>query len=158
MVPIDLAEHHVAGKDHHLGGGSALVGDRQAVARLVQAQAADQPLLVEIAAVGHAGVQAVADQVVHLVDVDRPAEHALQDSLPRAARLAGKQRGDVPRLQVPIVAQRVGQLPFQQKAVGEQLVRGHAGQSDVLDGVAERPVAQVVQQGGDEEGFGVGLG
>ena len=29
MVPVDLAEHHVSGEDHQLGGGPALVGDRQ---------------------------------------------------------------------------------------------------------------------------------
>ena len=43
-------------------------------------------------------------------------------------------------------------LAFQQKAVGEQLVARHAGQLDVFDRMAERPVAQVVQQGrGDEQ-------
>ena len=80
-----------------------------------------------------------------------PLSMLLQDSLPRVARLLGKQRRHVPRLHVPVVAERVGDLAFQQKAVGEQLVRRHAGQGDVFDRVAKRPVAQVVQQGrGDE--------
>ena len=81
VVPIDFAEHHVAGEDHHLGGRLAFVGDRQRVARFVQAQAADEPAAVEVLAVGNAGVQAVAHQVVDFVDVDRPGEHAAENSL-----------------------------------------------------------------------------
>ena len=95
VVPIDLAEHDVAGEDHQFGGRLALVGDRQPVARLVQAQAAHQPLLVEVPAVGHARVQAVAVEIVHLVDVDRPGEHAGEDSAGRgrgASRSAGRPR------------------------------------------------------------------
>ena len=43
MVPVDFAEHHVAGEDHHLGRRLSLVGDRQAIARFVEAEALDQP-------------------------------------------------------------------------------------------------------------------
>ena len=98
VVPIDFAEHHVAGEDHQLGRRLAFVGDRQAVARLVQAEAADQPLLVEIPAVGHAGVQAVAEEVVHLVDVDRARKACWRGFAGRgrgASRSAGPpRRGD----------------------------------------------------------------
>ena len=58
----------------------------QPVAGLVQAQAAQEPLLVEVPAVGHAGVQAVAEEVVHLVDVDRAGEHAGEDLARPASR------------------------------------------------------------------------
>ena len=70
-MPIHLAEHDVAGEDHHLGRGFTFVGNRQTVSRLVQAQATNQPTPVEMPSIRHAGVQAIAHQVVDLVDVDR---------------------------------------------------------------------------------------
>ena len=155
MVPIDFAEHHVAGEDHQLGRRLALVGDRQAVAGPVQRKAADQPLLVEVPPVGHAGVQAVAEEVVHLVDVDRAGKHAGEDLAGAVAGLLAQQRNHVAGIELPLLAQRIGHLAFQQKAVGEQLVRGHARQVDVFDGMAERPMAQVVQQGRDDQQLGV---
>ena len=63
-----------------------------AVARFVEAQAADQPPAVEVAAVGHAGVQAVAHQVIDFVDVDRPGQHAAKNSLRAVVGFAGNQR------------------------------------------------------------------
>ena len=72
------------------------------------------------------------------------------------ARLLGEQGHDVARLDAPLVAQRVGDFAFQQKAVGEQLVLRHAGQAQVFDRMAERPVPQVVQQRRDDEHLGVG--
>ncbi len=121
----------------------------------IQAKAAQQPLLIEMPAVRHAGVQAVAEQVVHLVDVDRPGEHARQDPRGRVAGLLAQEGHDLPRLHVPVVPQHVADLAFQQKAVGKQLVARHAGQLDVLDRMAKRPVAQVVQQGGGQKDLGV---
>ena len=44
MVPVDFAEHHIAGKDHQLRGRAAFVSDRQAIAGTIQAEAAQQPL------------------------------------------------------------------------------------------------------------------
>ena len=156
-MPIHFAEHHVAGEDHHLGGRLALVGDRQPVARFVQAQAADQPPAVEMPAVGHAGVQAVAHQVVDLVDVDRPGEHAAKNrvALP-SARLAGDQRRQRLRLESPIVAQHVGHF-----AVDDEPLRascswsGNLRQAQVFDRMAERPVADVVQQRRREQQLGI---
>ena len=55
--PVDLAEHYIASKDHHLGSRSSFVADRQTVTGLIQAQAADQTLLIEISPVRHAGMQ-----------------------------------------------------------------------------------------------------
>ena len=101
VVPVDFAEHHVPGKHHHLGGRAALVGDRQAVARFVDAQAADQPLLVEVPAVGDARMQAVAHEVVHLVDVDGAGEHAGEQARLRVPRLLGQQRDDLARREYP---------------------------------------------------------
>ena len=77
MMPVNLAEHHVPRKDHHLGRGAPFVGDCQSIACLVEAERANQPLLVKVAAIRNARVQAVANQLVHFVDIDRPAEHAL---------------------------------------------------------------------------------
>src|SRR5690606_28336303 len=95
VVPIDLAEHHIAGEDHHLGGGLSLVGNRQRIARLVEAEALNQTRLVEVPAVGDAGVEAIAHQIVHLVDVDRAREHASQQASATIGRLVGKHFNDV---------------------------------------------------------------
>ena len=147
-MPVDLAEHHVAGEDHHLGGGLPLVGDRQAVAGFVQAEALDQSRLIEVAAVRDAGVQTIAHEIVHLVDVDRPREHAPQQPAAAVGGLVGEHLDHVARLDVPLVAQHVGEFPFEQKAVGEQLVAGDLPEADVFDRMAERPVAEVVEQRG----------
>ena len=128
---------------------------RQAVAGLVQAQAAQQPLLVEVPPVGHARVQAVAVEIVHLVDVDRPGEHAGEDSRGLVAGFFAQQGDHVAGIDAPIVPQHVADLALQEKAVGEQLVARHAGQADVFDRMAERPVAQVVQQRRGTENFGI---
>ena len=63
------------------------------------------------------------------------------------ARLARQQVNDFARLDVPFVAQQVGDLAFEQKAVGEQLVARRLSQANVFDRVAKRPMPQVVQQG-----------
>ena len=157
MVPIDFAEHHVAGEDHHLGGGLAFVGDRQRVARFVQAQAADQPAAVEVLAVGNAGVQAVAHQVIDLVDVDRPGEHAAEDARARDVCTLPDTRSATSRgFESPVVAQHVGHFALAMIARGE-LLRGpgRCGKLQVLDRMAERPVADVVQQRGGQEQLGI---
>ena len=87
VVPINLAEHHVPREDQHFGGSLSLFGDRQGIARLVQTQAADESSLVEIAAIGDTGMQAVAGEVIHFVDVDRTRQHAGQDPRNGIARL-----------------------------------------------------------------------
>ena len=101
VVPVDFAEHHVPREDHHFGRRAAFVGDRQPVAGLVQAQAANQTLLVEIAAVGNSGVQAVPHQVIHLVGVDRPRQQAVQDLRDGFAWLAGQQGDHLAGLNAP---------------------------------------------------------
>ena len=155
VVPIHFAEHHVAGEDQQLGRGLAFLGDRQAVALPVQAKAADQPLLVEVSPVGHAGVKAVAEEIVHLVDVDRAGKHAGQQLARAIAGLLAQQRNHIAGVEPPLPAKRIGQVTLQEEAVGEQLMRRHAGQVNVFDGVAEGPVPQIVQQGRDDQQFGV---
>ena len=71
------------------------------------------------------------------------------------AGLLAQQGHHVAGIDAPIVAQRVANLAFQQKTVGEQLVARHARQADVFDRMAERPMAQIVQQGRDDEQLGV---
>ncbi len=66
-----------------------------------------------------------------------------------------KQRDHVARVDAPIVPQHVANLAFQQEAVGEKLVARHARQPDVFDGMAERPMAQVVQQSGGDKHLGI---
>jgi len=70
VVPVDFAEHDIAGEDHHLGGGFSFFGDGESVAGGVEAETLDQTGLIKIAAVRDAGVEAVAHEIVHLVDVD----------------------------------------------------------------------------------------
>ena len=70
-------------------------------------------------------------------------------------RLFGQQRDDLARRNAPVIAQGVGDRAFQQEAVGKQLVLRHARQTDVLDRVAEGPMAQVVQQGRRDQPLGI---
>ena len=105
MVPVDLAEHDVAGEHHQLGGGAALVGDGERRAGGVEAEACEQPLLVEVPAVRHAGVQAVAGQVVHLVNVDRPREQRAEDAAGRIVGGSLDQSGHAGRIEFPAVGE-----------------------------------------------------
>src|SRR5215212_8171581 len=95
MMPIDLAEHDIAGEDHHLGCGFSFVGDRQSIADFVETKAADQPRAVEVLAVGNARVQAVTHQVIDFVDVNRAGENATEDPLGRRLYIAGYKVSDV---------------------------------------------------------------
>ena len=74
------------------------------------------------------------------------------------ARLFGEQRDDVAGADVPFVAQHVGNFAFEQEAVGEQFVMRHAGEAKIFDRMAERPVPQIVEQGGYDEQLGIGRG
>ncbi len=89
VMPVHFAEHDIAGKNQHFRRGFPLVGQRQAVARLVQTQAADQSLLVEMPAIGNARMQTVALQVIHFVHVDRSGKQAGKNA---GANLAGPLR------------------------------------------------------------------
>ena len=110
MVPIHFAEHDVAGEDHHFGGGFAFVGDRERVAGFVEAQAADEPAAIEVLTVRHAGVEAVARQVVDFVDVDRARKNAAEESMRTAVHVAATELCDGCRLELPIVVQDFGNL------------------------------------------------
>ena len=125
-MPIDFAEHHVAGEDHHFGRGLSLVGDGQCVAGFVEAEAADEPSAIEVAAVGHAGVQAVAHQVVDLVDVERPGEQRREKAGFDVVRAAGNQVGHVLRIERPIVAQGGGDFAFGDEPLCQQFVVRHS--------------------------------
>jgi len=79
MVPVNLAEHHVAGKDHHLASGATLLTDRDAVTRFINTKTAEYSLAIEMATVRETGMQAVTRQVVHLVDINRASDEALEN-------------------------------------------------------------------------------
>ena len=102
MVPVDFAEHYVAGEDHQLGGRFAFVGDGECVAGFVEAQAADEAEAIEVLAVGHAGVEAVAHQVVDLVDVDWAGKDAAEQAVRRRRHVSANQVGDRLRVELPI--------------------------------------------------------
>ena len=86
-----------------------------------------QPLLVEMPPVGHAGVKAVAVQIVHLVDVDRAGEHSGEDLARRVAGFFAQQGHHVAGIDVPIVPQHVGDLAFQQKLLANNSWLGTLG-------------------------------
>ena len=152
VVPVDLAEHDVAGEHHELRGGAGLGGDGQRRARLVEAEAGQQAFLVEVAAVRHAGVEAVPGEIVHLVDVDGPGEHRCQDPAGGVGRRALDQAGDPCRIEPPVPLEHPAGGTAGEQAADERLVAGNLRQAHVLDGVAVGPVAHVVEQGGGREG------
>ena len=111
MVPVDLAEHDVAGEHHEFGCGATLVGDRQARALLIEAQAGQQAIAVEVAAVGNARVEAVTGQVVHLVDVYWSGEERPQDPTGRIVGRARHEARDTMRVEPPLLGEDDGDLP-----------------------------------------------
>ena len=72
MVPVDLGEHHIPSKHHHLCGRAALGCNRQTISRFVDDQRIHQAIAIEVFSVWHAAVLAIPNQVIHLVDVDWP--------------------------------------------------------------------------------------
>ncbi len=154
-MPIHLAEHYVAGKDHHLGGRFSFVGDRQPVARLVQAQAGDESPAIEMPAVRNAGVQAVAHQIIDFVDVDRPGKHTAKNPLRAVVGPAGDQRCDGVRIEIPVVGQHVGDFAANDEPPREVFVTWKLRKAQIFDRVAERPVADVVKKRGSEQQLGI---
>ena len=105
--------------------------------------------------IGHSRVQAVANEVIHLVDIDGAGKHAGKNSRCGDARLLAQQGHHIARLHVPVVAQYVANLSLQQKAIRKQLMAWDAGQFDVFNRVAKRPVAQVVEESCRQKNLGV---
>ena len=66
----------------------------------------------------------------------------MQNARGGVARFFAQQGDDVAGIDTPIVPQDVGNFAFQQKTVGKKLVAGHAGQANVFDRMAKRPMAQ----------------
>ena len=155
VMPVNLAEHHIARKDHHLGGRLALLGDGETIACLVQAQATDQAALIVIASVGNPGVKAVAHQIVELVDVDRPREHARQDPFRGRGRRSGKEVENGVWLDSPIFFETTTELTLHKEARGEFFVPWNSIEPDILNRMAERPMADVVQESRDDKELGL---
>ena len=158
VMPVDLAEHHIPGEDQHLGGRASLVGDGKRRALLVEAEAGEQSLLVEVSSVGHAGVEAVAAEVVHLVDIDRPREQRVQNPAGRIGGRVDDQGGHAGRIEAPRSGEHGGRFAPGENAVHERLVAWEAGHPHVLDRMAEGPVADVVHERRHQKRRGVGLG
>ena len=78
-------------------------------------------------------MQAISDQIVHLVDIDGARQQTLEDSAAALLGFSRKQRHYFTRLQVPLVAKRVGNVAFQQETVGKEFMRRNLGQADVGD-------------------------
>ena len=102
--------------------------------------------------IGHPAVQAVAAQVVHLVDVDRSRQNRTQQA---AIRGIGAGHQNVQHLLGCHTPLRL-QHPGERAAIGQELGRKdlvgrQAGQLHVLDRMAIRPVTQVVQQRGHQQ-------
>ena len=124
---------------------------RQAVPGFVQAEAADQPLLIEVLSVRHARMETVPVEIIHLVDIDGTGQHALQQTHPGRPRLAGQQPHNFARRNIPLLPQSVGNLAFQEEAVGEHLVVRYARQTDILNRMAKGPMPQIVKHRRDQK-------
>ena len=78
----------------------------------------------------------------------------------RPARVTGgtgDQFSDPRGRNTPLRLKHLGDAPVRQDAPDERLVPRNLGQSHVLDGVAVRPVANVVHEGGGDERRRVGI-
>ena len=157
VMPVDLAKHHIPGEDQHLGGRAALVGDGQRRAVLVEAEAGEQPLLVKMPAVRNAGVEAVAAEVVHLVDIDRPREQRVQNAARRVGGRAHDEGGHAGRIEAPRFGEHGGRFATGEDVVHECFVPGKPGQPHVFDRMAEGPVADVMHQRRHQKRRRVGL-
>ncbi len=157
MVPVDLAEHDVAGEDHELGRRAALLRDGQRPARFVEAEARQQPLLIEMPAVGHARVEAVAGEIVHLVDVDRPREERTEQAAGGVGSGAGDEARDAGRGDPPFLLDARGKLPSGEQRMHERFVPRQLREAHVFERMAKGPVADVVHERSDDECRGVVL-
>ena len=154
-MPIDFAEHHVAGKHHHFCCGSALIRNRQRITLLVQAQTANQPRLVEVPSVRNARVQTVSRQIVHFVDINRTRKQASQHTRGNGVRLALQQRRHICRINAPVVSQDGCNLVPHNEAFRKRFVTRDASVSDVFQWVTKWPMPHIVQQRRDDEQFGI---
>ena len=156
VVPIDLAEHDVAGEDHQFGGRLALVGDRQAVAGLVQAQAAQAAAAGRSAgrrARRRAGCRGRGSPSCRC----RSGRRACWRGFARpASRGFSLSRATTSRGLMPQSCRSTSPIsPSSRKLLANSSWLGTLGQADVFDRMAERPMAQVVQQGRGDEHLGV---
>ena len=102
-MPVDFAEHYVPCKHHQLSRGAALGADRERVAGFVETEAANESGFVQVLAVRHAGVKAVAVKVVQLVDVDRPGEDRREELFCFRFGFPGDDSNDQIRISIPVV-------------------------------------------------------
>ncbi len=155
VVPVDLAEHHGPRRHEHLGCGSTLLADAERPAVRPDAEARKEPFLVEMPTVRHSRVEAVAGEVVHLVDVDRPRQKRGEKQSRRIVRLTPDEPAHAVHRDVPLPREHVRQFPLRDEAVNEGLVGREALEPHVLDRMAESPVADVMDEGRDDEGLRV---
>ena len=98
-----------------------------------------------MASIRHAGMQAVAGEVVHFVDVDRPREQRAEDAAGRILCRALDQRGDPAGVEIPAVGQHAARGAVTQQRPHERLMPGQLGQAHVFEWMTVGPVADVMQ-------------
>ena len=155
MVPIDLAEHHVTGKDHQFSGRAPLVGDGERLPSGIDAETREQPILIEVTAIGDAGMEAVAGEIVHLVDIDRPGEEGVEEHPGRVGGGPVDEGRDPGWLEPPLRPEDLGGRAGPEDPADERLVAGELRQAHVFEGMAVGPVPDVVHEGGNDERCGV---
>ena len=153
VVPVDVVEHLLARVQQRVERADALVADAQtrAVRVLQDAQRAEQPRHVH-AAIGDVAGAGVAREVVELVHVQRATEQ------PHEQRVAGRERAVAWRIDQIGDARWRDAMPVENlrdgagldDAAAHDLVR-RDGVAQLLDGVREGIVADVVQQRGGEQ-------
>ncbi len=156
VMPVDLGKHDVPREDHQLGSRLALLSDRQSVAVCVQDERLDQPVLVEVATVRDAAMQAVAFEVIQFVDVDRAGQNRSQQPELRLVAAGDEHIEDFVGADSPVVGEDLRELGAGgQELGGMRFVWGHVGQAEVFDGMTERPMPDVVQQRRDQQQLGM---
>jgi hypothetical protein len=101
-------------------------------------------------------MQAVAFQVIHLVDVDRSREDGPHQAQPRRIGPGDEHVEHFRGFDLPFALQDLAEFARWRKELGgECFVRRQVRQHHIFDGMTKRPVAEVVEQRGDHQNFGL---
>lgn len=143
VVEVDRRAHQRPGDEERFGGVDTAFAQRDA--RFGEDRAPDQPVRVD-RPVGHAGVVGVPHQVVHPVDVEAPVDDACE------AVLACDDGADLGRVD-PLRLEDVGDRSLPDETVDLVVASPDELLHHRFGDVGERPVADVVEEGGRRDEF-----
>jgi hypothetical protein len=90
--------------------------------------------------------KAIASEVIHLVDIDWAGEQRVEHAAGRVGGRACDQAGNTRRIETPLLLQNRGWAATSQQVQHERFVLWDVRQSHVFNGMAESPVANIVDQ------------